>query len=79
MDFKEKVSRWKVLADLFDTEGKKVFIKDISDNWYFADILIVGEDTILIDCFAPSNRIGHQQLYWANIVKFDEYKEEVGK
>ena len=79
MSIKEKIARWQVLADLFDKQDKKVFIKDILDNYYFADILIVGEDTILIDCFAPEDRKGHQQLYWANIVKFDEYKEGVGK
>ena len=25
MDIKEKISRWKVLADLFDKQNKKVF------------------------------------------------------
>lgn len=79
MSITEKIARWKILADLFDKEDKKVFIKDVADNWYFADILIVGEDTILIDCFAPNDRVGHQQLYWVNIVKFDEYRSEVGK
>lgn len=75
---KEKIERWKVLAELWFNQGKKVFIKDISDNWYFADILIVGEDTILVDCFSPKDRIGHQQIYWANVLSFKEYRE-VGK
>jgi hypothetical protein len=75
---KEKMERMKVLAELWSNEDKKVFIKDVSDNWYFANILVVGEDTILVNCFSPKDRIGHQRIYWANIVKMEEYRE-VGK
>ena len=72
---KEQIERMKVLAELWFNEGKKVFIKDIKDNYYFADIIIVGEDTILIECFSPRDRIGkREQLYWANIRVFEEYR-----
>lgn len=74
---KEKIERWKVLAELWFNEGKKIFVKDINDNYYFADIIIVGEDTILIECFSPLDRKGkREQLYWANIISIDEYRED---
>lgn len=76
MEIKEKIERWKVLAELWFNEGSKIFLKDLNNNWYWANIIIVGEDTLLIDCFAPTERVGHQKLYWAEISYFDKYREE---
>lgn len=72
----DKIERWKILADLLLKEDKRVFIKDIDDNWYFADILLVGEETLTIQCFAPEDRTGEKiVLYWALIKLFEEYKK----
>jgi len=74
---KEKLDRWRVLAEIYLKNDKKVLIKDIQDNWYFADILLVGEDTISIQCYAPEQRAGEQKvLYWALITYFEEVREE---
>jgi hypothetical protein len=74
MDFKEKVARWKVLADLWITNYKKVFIKDIQNNYYFADIKSFNDSTVTIKCFAPEDRKDKEyDLYWANIITFEEY------
>jgi hypothetical protein len=74
---KDKIERMRVLGDLWFNEDKKVFIKDLEDNWYFCKIIIVGEDTVLIECYSPEDRKGLRfQLYWANIVKFDLVREE---
>ena len=75
MDFglKDRMERWKILAELFLKQDKRVLIKDIDDNWYFADILFVGEDTIEIKCYAPEQRAGtNLSLYWANVKTFEE-------
>ncbi len=73
---RNKVERWKVLAEIFLKEDKRVFIKDVNDNYYFADILLVGEDTITIMCFAPEDRADQKiVLYWVNVYYFDEYKD----
>ncbi len=64
------------MAELLLKENKRIYIKDLSDDIYFADIVLVGEDSILIDCFAPEKRKGERKkLYWIMIVKMDEYKE----
>lgn len=74
MEFKEKVSRWNVLAELWITNSKKVFIKDILNNYYFADIIKYNETSITIKCFAPEDRKDIEyNLYWANIITFEEY------
>jgi len=73
----EKLERWKILAEVYLKEDKRVLIKDISDNWYFADILIVGEDSIEIQCYAPEQRAGQKYvLYWAMINYFELAKAE---
>lgn len=73
----EKTERWKITADLFLKSNIKTFIKDTSDNIYFCDILIVGEDTLTIQCFGPEQRKGRNfVLYWSLIERFEKYGGE---
>lgn len=73
---KEQMERWKVLAETFLKEDKRVYIKDSSNNIYFAEIIFIGEDTLTLQCFAPEQRAGKTViLYWPLIVKLDEYRE----
>lgn len=72
---KENMERWKVTAELFLRDDKRVFLKDTSNNIYFADIIFVGEDTITIQCFGPEQRKGYKfTLYWPLIVRFEEFR-----
>ena len=72
-----KINRWKLLAKQFVKDKKSIFAKDIDDNWYFAEIILIGEQTITIRCFAPQERIGQEYiLNWLSIIKFDEYKRK---
>ena len=74
---KEVIERYKLIAEDYLRENKKVFIKDINDQFYFAYILFVGESAIIIQCFAPANKNGEKYtLNWFLINKFEEYKEE---
>jgi hypothetical protein len=74
MEFKERMARWQVLADLWILNNKKVFIKDISNNYYFADIKSFDQLTITIKCFAPADREDKDyQICWADIITFEEY------
>ena len=73
---KENIERLKLLSEDFLNKNKKVFIKDHNGNYYFADILLVGEDSIHLKCFAPVQRIGEKlSLNWYSIVILEEYKE----
>lgn len=74
---KEVIERWRILGEVLLKENKRVYVRDIHRNFYYADLLLIGEDTLEIQCFEPENRAGQKfVLYWANIVKFDEYKKE---
>ena len=76
---KAKINSWQLLADIFLKEDKRVFITDYSGSYYFADILLVGENTITISCFGPKDRAGQKfNLYWAAIQRFEEYKQKGG-
>jgi len=78
-NIKEKIERWKILSESLLKEDKQVYIKDIYETLYFADILLVGENIIEIKCFEPADKTGKKfGLYWANISKLDEYKEVLG-
>jgi hypothetical protein len=73
----EKIERYKVLADEFLKNDIRVFIKDINENYFFADIILVGEDKLTIQCFAPEKKKGMKfYLRWSEIMFFDEYEEE---
>lgn len=76
MEIRNKIERWKATAEIFLKNDTKVFVKDIDDNIYFADILLVCDDTLTIECFSPMHRRGQKfTIYWPLIVEFDEYKE----
>lgn len=77
MELRTKVERWKATAEIFLKKDIKVFIKDVDDNIYFADILFVGEDAITFQCFSPKHRAGQNKtLYWPLVLEFEEYRGE---
>jgi len=71
----DKIGRWQLLAEQLFTENKPVFIKDDSDNFYFGNVILVGDSTITVDCFGPSQRKGERKyLRWLSITQFTEYE-----
>jgi len=74
---KERLEHWKIKAELFLKEDKRVLIKDLYDNWYFADLILIGENILKFKCYAPEQRAGQEfTKYWADITYFDEDKNE---
>lgn len=73
---RDKGQRIKELAGILLNLDKRVFIKDIDDNIYFADLILVGEDLLTFQCYAPEQRAGKKKtLYWPQVVKLDEVRE----
>lgn len=72
----ERIQRNKEKAEYFLEKDIKAFIKDSSDNFYFCDILIVGETHLLVENF-DGNRSGEKsRILWVDIEVFSEYKEK---
>lgn len=74
-ELSKKIERWKLKGELFLKENKKVFIKDINNQYFFADILKLDKNTIELKCFAPEEKKDQKFiLYWIDITHFTEYK-----
>lgn len=69
-------NKWKEAAELFLKDNKRVVIEDINGNWYFADILFIGEEKLRIVCFGPPQRKDKKfNLYYALINKLIDYQD----
>lgn len=73
---KEKVERFKGKAEIFIKNNTPAFIIDISDNYYFCDILLVGEDYLYVQHFTGKKKGKKERIVWFDILRFEEYKEE---
>lgn len=72
---KEKIERWKLLADTFEKQNISAFIKEINGDLHFCKILINGEDSVEVLNFAPEQRAGtKERIFWYLIQEFDECK-----
>jgi len=77
-ELREKIERWKIKAEDFLKENVKAFIVDINDTYYFCNIIFVGDICIHIQHFKGNKKFEKERIYWADIVKFEEYKEKEG-
>jgi len=72
---KEKIEILKGKAEVFLKNNTHVFIIDNLDNYYFCDILIVGEDYLYIQHFTGKKKAEKERILWYDIIKFEEYRE----
>ena len=76
-EIENKVERWKLLAENLLSENTPCYIKDINDSYFFADILIVGENTLEVICFAPEKKKNKKfVLDWVLLTEFERYKKK---
>jgi hypothetical protein len=74
-DIRTKIERFKIKAEDFLNNNIKAFIVDINDTWYSCDIILVGEISLVVRNF-EGNLIGKdQQLFWSDIVRFEEWRK----
>ena len=74
-----KLERLKDKAEFFLEKDIRAFIKDNYDNFYFCDILLVGETHLLISNFAGKRKGEKDRILWIDIKDISEYKEEEEK
>ena len=72
----EKIERFKLKAEDFLKNNIKAFIVDINDTWYSCNIILVGDVSVLVNNFDGDN-LGNKKIYWADIVRLEEYRKEV--
>ena len=76
-EIREKIERWKIKAESLLREDKRIFVKDNNNTYFWADILIVGESKLYFKPFKGNNAGEKMDKYWADIIDFDEYREEI--
>jgi len=73
---KDKIERLKGKAEIFLKNNTKAFIVDIYDNYYFCDIILVGEDYLYVQHFTGKKKGEKERIVWFDIIKFEEYQEK---
>jgi hypothetical protein len=73
---KEKIERLKVKAELFLDKDIRVFVKTVQNDYYFCDILSVGDIHLAIQSFAGKREGQKDYLVWTDISEIYEYREE---
>ena len=71
-----KVNRLKDKADLFLKEDKRVVVKTYNKDWFFCDILIVGETRLTIQSFSGKRTGQTDHILWIDIYDIEEYLPE---
>ena len=72
---RKKIERLKVKAELFLEKNIKTFVKTIHNDYYFCDILSVGELYLYIYNFAGKRKGEKDRLIWTDISEIFEYEE----
>ncbi len=72
---RDKIERLKVKAELLLSNNTKVFIKTIHNDYYFCDILLIGEIYLFVYNFAGKRKGEKDRLIWTDISEIYEYKE----
>ena len=74
----DKIERWKILANIFLNESKKVFIKTINGNLHFCNLILIKENSLILKNFGPEQRANKkEEIYWVQISNFEEFKEVI--
>lgn len=74
---KEKVLKWRLLAEQYKEDDENVFIKKINGDLHFCKILLVDEKTIKVENYDPAQRAGTiSEIDWLQIDDFDKVREE---
>ena len=75
-DIRDKIERWKIKAEIFLKNDTKAFIIDVTDQYYFCEVIFVGEDCIHVQSFTGKLIHEKSRIYWSDVLKLEEYKEK---
>ena len=63
------------ISEVFLKNNTRAFIIDTFNNYYFCDILVIGEDYLYVQHFTGKKKLEKERILWFDIIKFDEYNE----
>lgn len=72
----ERIKKLKEKAEYFLDKDIRAFIKDSANNFYFCDVLIVGETHLMVHNFAGNREGEKSSILWMDIEVFSEYREK---
>ena len=72
---KDNIERLKGKAELFLNNNLPVFIKDVHGNYYFCNVVIIGEVYLIVENFIGKRKGERSRIVWYDITHFEEYKE----
>lgn len=75
-DIRDTIERFKIKAEGFLKTNDKIFIVDTNDTYYWCNIISIEETYILIQNFKGVRQYEKEKIFWADITKIDEYKEQ---
>jgi hypothetical protein len=73
-DIRNNIERFKIKAEGFLKDNIKAFIVDINNSYHFCNITQVNSNDLYILNFAGKKINEEEKLFWADIIKFEEYK-----
>lgn len=76
-ELREKLNRFKIKAEEIKSEKSKCFIVDVRDTYYFCDIKSITDASIIVKNFKGTREGQEEKLFWADVVKIEEYKDKV--
>ena len=75
-NIKDKVERIKEKADLFLKNQIPIFIENIYGDYFFCEIIKINSDYLIVKNFTGKRKYETDKIYFLDIIKLDEYKEE---
>lgn len=75
-DIRNMIERFKIKAEGFLKTNDKIFIIDTNNTYYWANIISIEENYILIQNFKGVRQYEKEKIFWSDITRFDEYKDK---
>jgi hypothetical protein len=76
---RNKIERFRIKAEEFLKENTRAFIVDVLDNYYFCEIIFVGENYLVVQDFKGLRKFEKSRIWWADVVKLEGYKDKEEK
>lgn len=73
---RKKIERLKVKAELFLKNNQRAFINTLEDNYYFCNILVIGDLFLEVYSFAGKRTGERDKIIWTDIIDIKEYIEK---